>query len=216
MNTYTATLKRPEVVYAESDGAPIAENTRQFEYIVSTKVGLDRVFAVDANVFIAADLFWYPVEGESTIRTAPDIMAVFGRPKGYRGSYQQWKEGNIAPQVVMEILSPGNRVGQMAEKFEFFDDHGVEEYYLYDPDEGTLAGWLRKKGKLVLIHDMSGWTSPRLQVRFELAGGEMRLFAPDGARFASYAEIVEENAKLQQRADKLAAQLKALGVEPEA
>ena len=36
-------------------------------------------------------------------------MVVFGRPKGYRGSYRQWEEGGIAPQVVFEILSPGNR-----------------------------------------------------------------------------------------------------------
>jgi Uma2 family endonuclease len=32
-------------------------------------------------------------------------MVVFGRSKGDRGSYQQWKEDNIPPQVVFEILS---------------------------------------------------------------------------------------------------------------
>jgi Uma2 family endonuclease len=215
MSTVAPALNKPEVFYPESDGAPIAENTRQFECIVSTKVGLDRVFADDPNVFIAADLFWYPIEGDNTIRTAPDVMAVFGRPKGHRGSYLQWKENHIAPQVVMEILSPGNRVGQMAEKFAFFDEHGVEEYYVYDPDEGTLAGWLRKKSKLALIADVNGWTSPRLKTRFELHDGELHLIGPAG-KFATYAELVEEGVKAQQRADKLAAQLKALGVEPEA
>ena len=35
-------------------------------------------------------------------------MVVFGRPKGRRGSYRQWEEDNIPPQVVFEILSPGN------------------------------------------------------------------------------------------------------------
>ncbi|EAM49910.1 conserved hypothetical protein [Crocosphaera watsonii WH 8501] len=29
-------------------------------------------------------------------------MVVFCRPKEERGSYQQWKEDNIAPQVVFE------------------------------------------------------------------------------------------------------------------
>ena len=43
-------------------------------------------------------------------------MVVFGRSKGDRGSYQQWKEDNIPPQVAFEILSPGNRPGKMAEK----------------------------------------------------------------------------------------------------
>ncbi len=32
-------------------------------------------------------------------------MVVFGRPKGDRGSYKQWLENQIAPQVVFEILS---------------------------------------------------------------------------------------------------------------
>ncbi|MCL1468412.1 hypothetical protein [Argonema galeatum] len=51
---------------------------------------------------------WYPVEGNNTIRPAPDVMVVFARPKGEspsktlcdRGSYQQWRENNIPPQVV--------------------------------------------------------------------------------------------------------------------
>jgi Uma2 family endonuclease len=45
---------------------------------------------------------------------APDVMVVFGRPKGERRSYRQWQEGNIAPQVVFEILSSGNTLKEMA------------------------------------------------------------------------------------------------------
>ena len=64
-------------------------------------------------MFVAGDLLWYPVEGKPSIRTAPDVMVVFGRPKGDRGSYKQWEEDGIAPQVVFEVLSPGNRAGEM-------------------------------------------------------------------------------------------------------
>jgi len=46
-------------------------------------------------------------------------------------------------------------------------------------------------------------------VRFELVDDDLRLYAPDGKKFATYVELAE-------RADKLAAQLKALGIEPEA
>ena len=65
--------------------------------------------ANDLNVFVAGNLLWYPVEGNPNIRTAPDIMIAFRRPKGHRGSYLQWKEDGIPPQVVFEIWSPGNR-----------------------------------------------------------------------------------------------------------
>ncbi len=73
------------------------------------KEDLEAVFHADPEVFVAGNLLWYAVEGEPTIRTAPDVMVAFGRPKGRRGSYKQWEEANIAPQVVFEILSPGNR-----------------------------------------------------------------------------------------------------------
>jgi hypothetical protein len=81
MNIETKT-PRADVIYPESDGQPMAENTRQFETITTIKGGLDAVFMNEANVFIAGDLFWYPVEGNNQLRMAPDIMVVFGRPKG--------------------------------------------------------------------------------------------------------------------------------------
>ncbi len=68
-------------------------------------------------------------------------MVVFGRPKGDRGSYRQWEEDNIAPQVVFEVLSPNNTLTEMAAKLEFYDMYSVEEYYLYDPDTGDMSGW---------------------------------------------------------------------------
>ena len=53
------------------------------------------------------------------------MLVVFGRPKGYRGSYRQWVEGGVAPQVVFEILSPGNRLNEMIRKFKFYKSaHG--------------------------------------------------------------------------------------------
>jgi Uma2 family endonuclease len=70
---------------------------------------------------VAANLLWYAVEGKPAIRGAPDIFVVFGRPKRLRGSYKQWEEGGIAPQVVFEILSPGNRPGEMQRKFAFYE-----------------------------------------------------------------------------------------------
>ena len=92
--------KAPEVFYPDSDGEPMADNTLQFEWIVTIEGGLDLLFKDDPNVFVAGDLLWYAVEGNNRIRLAPDAMVVFGRPKGYRGSYKQWEEGGIAPQVV--------------------------------------------------------------------------------------------------------------------
>ena len=219
---------RPEVIYPDSDGQPIADNTLQFEWITTIKLGLDAVFRNDPDVFVAGDLLWYPVEGDNTLRVAPDVMVVFGRPKGYRGSYQQWREENIAPQVVFEILSPGNWLPEMIRKFRFYERYGVEEYYVYDPDAGKLSGWLREGAELLEIPSAFGWTSPRLGVRFESEAGELRIYGPDGRPFVPYVELVEQNTELEQqnaelaqqreaerqRAERLAAKLRELGVDP--
>src|SRR5262245_44268430 len=134
-------LTQAQIEYPDSDGQPMADNTLQFRWIVTIEGGLEALFADDPNVFVAGDLLWYPVEGQPKVRQAPDIMVAFGRPKGYRGSYKQWLEGGIAPQAVFEILSPNHRLNELTRKFQFYERHGVEEYYVYDPDAGELFGW---------------------------------------------------------------------------
>ena len=106
------------------------------------------------RVFVGGNLLWYPVEGDNTIRQAPDALVAFERPRGHRGSYRQWEEGGIAPHVVFEILSPGNRFGQMLLKFQFYERYRVEEYYVYDPDRDELFGWLRNGDRLQEIAKM--------------------------------------------------------------
>ncbi|MFN8495298.1 MAG: Uma2 family endonuclease [Caldilineaceae bacterium] len=178
------------IIYPDSDGNPMADNTKQFEVIVALHSGFAALYKDDANVFVAGDLLWYPVEGDNRTRAAPDVMIAFGRPKGDRGSYKQWVEANIAPQVVFEILSPGNRLTEMAKKFAFYQRHGVEEYYIYDPDSGDLSGWLRSDQTLEVIDEMQGWVSPRTQVRFSVEDGALVVYRPDGKPFETYLELL--------------------------
>jgi uncharacterized protein (DUF3084 family) len=90
---------------------------------------------------------------------------------------------------------------------------------------------------------MEGWISPRLGIRFELESGVLQLYRPDGERFATYVELMEQREQERQRAEQehqraeqerqraeqerqraeqehqraesLAARLRALGIEPE-
>src|SRR5262249_5289931 len=131
------TSPRP-IVYPDSDGKPMAENTLQYDWIVKITGGVRRLFANNPNVFIAGDLFWYPVEGHPEIRVAPDTLVVFGRPPGHRGSYRQWEEGQVPVTAVFEILSSSNTAAEMVDKQAFYEEHGVEEYYIYDPHANRL------------------------------------------------------------------------------
>src|SRR5215471_4971645 len=203
-----------QITYPQSDGQPMADNTKQFRWIVTIQGGLDALFRADSQVFVADDLLWYPVEGRSDMCMDPDVLVAVGRPKGDRGSYLQWEEGGIAPQVVFEIRSPGNTIAIMTRKFRFYERYGVEKYYLYDPDTGELSGWQRQGETLEEIEPMEGWIRPRLGIRFELEQGVLRLYRPDGERFATYIELMEQReqerqraAQEHQRAERLAARL---------
>ncbi|HBB32835.1 MAG TPA: hypothetical protein DDZ80_21685 [Cyanobacteria bacterium UBA8803] len=188
-----------EVIYPDSDGQPMANNTTQFRWIVVIQQNLDWLFADDPNVFVAGDLFWYPVQGKSNIVNAPDVMVVLGRPKGDRGSYQQWREEDIAPQVVFEIISPGNSQEEMEKKLLFYDRYEVAEYYIYDPERNQLRGWLRSEEGLDVIPQMVDWVSPQLGIRFAWSEEGLELYRPNGERFLTYTEISQRLEEQQQQ-----------------
>lgn len=190
-----------EITYPDGDGKPMADNTLQFEWIVTLKENIDAMFQNDPRVFVAGDLLWYPVQGNNKLRAAPDTMVAFGRPKGYRGSYRQWEEDDIPPKVVFEVLSPGNRPGEMARKRDFYDTHGVDEYYVIDPENPNLEVWIRKRGTLQLVTFEGTWTSPRLSIRLELHDDGLAVFRPDGMRFRTFQELNKQHADAEQRAD---------------
>ena len=192
---------RPKIVYPDDDGEPLSENTLQFEWIVTIKEGLDTVFCDRPDVFVAGDLLWYPVEGDLKTRSAPDVMVAFGRPKGYRGSYKQWEEEGIPPQVVFEVLSPGNRIDEMLRKFRFYETFGVLEYYIIDPDAVELSGWLRSGTTLEPIPVINGWTSPKLGAQFHLRDDDLVILGPDGRRFLTYVEIAKERDQAERLRD---------------
>jgi Uma2 family endonuclease len=191
----------PGVQYPERDGKPLADNTKQARWILLLYGNLQALFAAFEDVFVAADLLWYAVEGFPEVCTAPDVLIVFGRPKGDRGSYRQWEENNIPITVAFEVFSPGNTYHEMIDKLLFYEEHGVEEYYVYDPDSNRLDVYLRQGDLLRLIRPSHGFVSPRLKIRFDLSGEEMIVFAPNGRRFLSFEEVEAERAAALQRAD---------------
>jgi Uma2 family endonuclease len=223
MSVQTQYVFRADPMYPDDDGLSMADNTLQYRWIVYIEQAMEHLFRDRPDVFVAGNLLWYAVEGNPKVRTAPDALVVFGRPKGYRGSYKQWDEENVPPQVVFEVLSSGNRTGEMNKKFRFYERYGVEEYYIFDPDRVRLSGWIREAEKLVSIESMTGWISPLLQTRFELSGQDLILHGPDGERLLSYAEVQrdaeeqrERAEEQRERAERLAARLRELGIDPEA
>jgi Uma2 family endonuclease len=218
-----STASAVEIIYPDSDGRPMADNTIPYQYLITIQVGLDALFSHDPNVFVAGDLLWYPVQGQPGINKALDVFVAFGRPKGERSSYKQWEEGDIAPQVVFEILSPSNTASEMHDKRRFYKQYGVEEYYEYDPQSGTLEIWQLEGRFFRSVPFEDEWRSPRLGVTLKLeADGSLGVYHPNGSKFerpvatVARAEAAEARAaEAQAHAERLAAKLRELGLEPE-
>lgn len=203
-----------EIIYPSSDGKRMAENTKQYRYITMIKGGLGALFYDNPEVLVVADLLWYPVEGNPQIAAAPDTMVIFGRPKGDRMSYMQWKEGNIPPQVAFEILSPSNKPTEMVRKLAFYERYGVQEYYVYDPDDVELIGYLRQDNKLALIEtSMQGFQSPLLGIVFEIEDDELHIYRADGLPFLDYEE--QNQLFVKERRQRMTAELEKQQAETE-
>ena len=223
----------PETLYPDSDGQPMSDNTEQYDWIVRIVSNL-KYLLKDEIAFVAGDLLWYPVQVDAppAPRQAPDALVAFGRPSGYRGSYKQWEEDNIAPQVVFEILSPSNTHREMAEKQNFYDTHGVLESYYYDPDSKDFWGFSRSQPgeTFTLITPLYlPWTSPLLNIRFELDQNGLVIFHPDGNAFELPGQVFAERDEAQAERDEAQAErdaarekleqaharLRELGIDPD-
>jgi len=64
---------------------------------------------------------------------------------------------------------------------------------------------------------MAGFVSPRLGIHFDPGEGpdNLRIFGPNGTPFLTFAEWVKKSETEQRRAERLAARLRELGIEPE-
>jgi Uma2 family endonuclease len=176
--------------YPYSDGKPLAENTKQLEWILLLTGNLKALFEHRDDVFVSSDQLWYPVKGRPDLCYAPDVYVVFGRPKGDRLSWKQWQENDTPLTVVIEILSPGNSLDEAGNKLEFYGEYGVEEYYTYEPYEHRFMVYTR--GQILLRRERcpeDRFTSPRLGVHFDWSGDTLQVTYPDGRPFLTLYEM---------------------------
>lgn len=214
------------VIYPDSDGEPMADNTEQFAFIQLVQANLDSI----RPDFVAGDHLWYPVEGRPDVRVAPDVYVAVGRPKGPRGSYKQFEEAGVPLTVVFEWWSPNSSFPKQVEKLRFYDTHGVTEFYSWDQVRKNFAAFIRNNGTLEPVDTSEGFVSPILGVRFAVKDSELKLFRPDGRAFSTLGEMeaerdaaaAERDAAAAERdaaaarADALSAKLCALGIDPDA
>ena len=201
MNLETASLDIDTTIYPDSDGKPIADNTRQLQMIFKLYGNIRTIHEDMMDVFVAGDHLIYPIKKDNKTRIAPDVYVAYGRPDHHRGSYKVWMENNIFPQVVVEVLSPKNSRKMMQEKRAFYERYKCEEYIEIEPVKETLTVWVREKNmrKLRQVSCIPEWTSPRMGVRFVPETRSLKMYTPSGTIFRSFQEVVHDEKDLKAR-----------------
>lgn len=221
------TDKAGRLIYPVDNGEPLSNDTEHIKWITFLKNGLEDWFGDRKDVFIAADLLWYPVQGRPDISKAPDVMVVLEHPAGDRTSYKQWEENQRPPNVVFEFISKGNTAEEMMDKLEFYSEMGCDEFFIYDYRRGKLSMFARTKANgLAQVQPGSKgpFTSSKLGMTFGLSdAGKMWVKRPDGSLMETQRQIVlraENEARRAEnearRAERFAAKLRELGIDPNA
>ncbi|HSF39674.1 MAG TPA: Uma2 family endonuclease [Thermoanaerobaculia bacterium] len=141
---------RKTVHYPDSDGLPMADNDPQYRVMTDLRHALENRYDEAPDVYVGANLFIYYREGDPGARVAPDVFVAFGVDKEERRSYRVWEEGRV-PALAFEIASPEGWRGLLDKKKGLYEQLGVEEYVVFDPDgefiQPRLQGFRLENGR---------------------------------------------------------------------
>ena len=121
-----------KVIYPDSDGEPMGETDLHARLILSLLGQLDNYLQNFEDDYVMGDVLFYYVEGDPKKYIVPDLMVIRGIGKKTRGVYKLWEEKGI-PEVVFEISSKGTWSEDLQKKFFLYENLGVKEYYIFDP-----------------------------------------------------------------------------------
>ena len=126
-----------QIFYPESDGKPMGETDTHITMILNIIGILRNFFSKDENTYVLGDVLFYYQEGNPKKFLVPDVMVVKGVGKHPRRTYKLWDEGEV-PSVVFEISSRSTWGEDLNTKWAIYQQLGVKEYYIFDPEYDYL------------------------------------------------------------------------------
>ncbi len=210
-----------EIDYPESDGEPMGETGYHSRASMSLYSALIEFFSEREDVYVAAGMFMYYEEGKPSACKAPDVMVVKGAGNHERRTFRTWEEHTV-PCVIFEITSKFSMVDDLVSKLKVYAQLGVREYVLFDPlheylPTQLLGHRLEKDLYVNMTPDANGKLfSEELGLSLSVEGPYLRVLDPHtGKPVPSLHKAVSQARQEAQRAERLAAQLRAMGIEPD-
>ena len=190
-------------------------------------------------------IYYQPEPFQSNKFRGPDFFVVLDTDRRARNSWTVALEGGRYPNLIVEILSPKTAKTDRTIKKELYQNlFQTPEYFWFNPDPRRLdfQGFRLLDGAYQAIApNPAGWLwSAQLELYLGVADGRLRYFTANGVMVPNFQEETARQAEViiaiqqrleqeqqradqerqradqeRQRADRLAAQLKALGIELE-
>ncbi|MGI8670166.1 MAG: Uma2 family endonuclease [Aridibacter sp.] len=202
-----------EIFYPTSDGKPMGETGIHIRLLLEIVQTLSTFYENDKETYVIGDILMYFVEGKPKKFVVPDVMVIKGIGNQERRSYKIWEEKK-SPDVIFELSSLGTWHNDLYKKFDLYEELGVKEYYVFDPDYDylpkPLIGYHLIKGKFenVAVENKRIY-SPIMNLFLVDTNKTLRFFNPETNDF------LPTRQELAYKTDELAKETKELATKTE-
>lgn len=186
----------------------MAETDVHYRLITDLRFELEQFFRDESDVYVSGNILLYYVEGNPKKRVAPDVFVARGVRKGARRVYKLWDEGR-APEVVFEVSSRQTWREDLNTKWRLYEDLGVKEYFIFDPEYDYLVepliAWRLESGRYEAVEVVDGAVkSETLNLELVNTGETLRLRNPTTGQFLrTPLELAEEADRLRLEVEQL-------------
>lgn len=179
----------------------------------------------DRNDFYVAGnltIYYSPQQRKSSDFRGPDFFVVLGTQRKTRKSWVVWQEEGKYPNVIVEILSPKTAMVDREDKKKIYQDtFRTPDYFWFDPDTLEFVGFHLVDGRYQPLEPNSEgqlW-SQQLGLYLGVIQQQLRFFTAEGELVPTPEEVAESERQQKEealeRADKLAAKLRELNIDPD-
>ena len=206
-----------------SDEPPL-ETELHLRQIILLLNCLDWLWRDRNDFYVAGNLTIYYSQNQrkSEDFRGPDFFVVLGTDRKTRKSWVVWEEEGKYPNVIVEILSPKTANTDRELKKQIYQDtFRTHDYFWFDPYTLEFAGFHLMDGEYQpLPENAEGhlW-SQQLELFLGIHQRQLRFFNASGELVPTPEESADSERQqkevAQQRADRLAAKLRELNIDPD-
>ncbi|HAT16014.1 MAG TPA: hypothetical protein DCS91_22840 [Microcoleaceae bacterium UBA11344] len=206
----------PDASKIESD-EPEMESSLHYVQLSLLVACLEWLWRDKNDFFIGANLTVYYSEQQLRNRDfrGPDFFLIRNTQKRPRRSWVVWQEDGKYPDIIIELLSESTaKVDRNEKKILYQNRFRTPEYFWFDPEDLEFAGFrlIGQEYQAIVANESGRLWSDILELYLGIYEGKLRYFTLDGQLVPTPEEAALQ---AQQRAERLADQLRALGIEPE-